>query len=286
MSNLTKRLLTAVIGIAALFIVLLHFGGLSNSYVINTLLIFLIVECAALIGVSTLWHALLIGVGVGAIHSSDQYLDQLVSPVYALALLAIFFVIPAVALHLNCLPSIEQRKLRSEDESNIRRLSLAVGCVVVLVAFCITLAAIQMLFGMALLISLLVISWSTDSGAYFVGKSIGKRPLAKSISPNKTMEGVWGGYLTGIVVSLLLGFFWLQPYYGWPTVSIALLALITPVLAILGDLDESILKRLVDAKDSAGILPGHGGLLDRIDSLVYTAPVVLLLATIFVEPVT
>jgi phosphatidate cytidylyltransferase len=119
--------------------------------------------------------------------------------------------------------------------------------------------------GLALLVWAFIVTWSTDIGAYFAGRSFGKRKLAPSISPNKTVEGLYGG----IVAAAVFG-------GGWTLATglgVALLAL-APILAIAaqaGDLFESGMKRRAGIKDSGSWLPGHGGALDRLDGLVPVA---------------
>jgi phosphatidate cytidylyltransferase len=119
--------------------------------------------------------------------------------------------------------------------------------------------------GLALLVWAFIVTWSTDIGAYFAGRSFGKRKLAPSISPNKTIEGLCGG----IVAASLFGGTWALA----TGLGAALLAL-APVLAIAaqaGDLFESGMKRRAGVKDSGTWLPGHGGALDRLDGLVPVA---------------
>ena len=119
--------------------------------------------------------------------------------------------------------------------------------------------------GLNLLIWVFIVTWSTDIGAYFAGRTFGKRKLAPSISPNKTVEGLCGG----IAAAALLGGAWVVA----TGLGIALLAL-APVLAIAaqaGDLFESGMKRRAGVKDSGAWLPGHGGVLDRLDGLVPVA---------------
>jgi phosphatidate cytidylyltransferase len=119
--------------------------------------------------------------------------------------------------------------------------------------------------GLDLLIWAFIITWSTDIGAYFAGRRFGKRKLAPSISPGKTVEGLYGG----IAVATLLGGAWALA----TGLGLALLAL-APLLAIAaqgGDLFESSLKRRAGVKDSGSGLPGHGGVLDRLDGLVPVA---------------
>ena len=119
--------------------------------------------------------------------------------------------------------------------------------------------------GLYLLVWTFIVTWSTDIGAYFAGRSFGKRKLAPTISPNKTVEGLFGG----IAAATLLGGAWSLAMGLGP----ALLAL-APVLAIAaqaGDLFESGMKRRAGIKDSGAWLPGHGGALDRLDGLVPVA---------------
>lgn len=127
-----------------------------------------------------------------------------------------------------------------------------------------------------LVLALIVLVAAVDIGAYFIGRSLGKRQLAPMISPNKTWEGVWGGLALCLLAAAAMGWAlhrWLRPL---ETGEIALLALLAPLLAalcVIGDLLESMLKRNRDAKDSGSLLPGHGGLLDRIDGLLAATPV-------------
>ncbi len=117
---------------------------------------------------------------------------------------------------------------------------------------------------------LLAVVFAGDTAAYYVGKAFGHKKLAPSISPGKTVEGAAGGLAAGLLVGSLFKQCWL-PELSWPLC--ALLLLLLGVLAQAGDLFESMLKRSVDIKDSGRLLPGHGGVLDRIDGLLFAAPV-------------
>jgi phosphatidate cytidylyltransferase len=122
------------------------------------------------------------------------------------------------------------------------------------------------------LLLLLFIVWTSDTAAYFTGKNFGKTPLSPNISPKKTVEGAVGGVLAAIVVSFLWNAFQSGPKLPW--LGLTLLALFGSVFGILGDLLESTFKRFANVKDSGFILPGHGGLLDRLDGVLLASPVV------------
>jgi len=125
-----------------------------------------------------------------------------------------------------------------------------------------------------LLYYMILISYSQDLGGYAFGKIIGKRKLAPAISPKKTWEGFWGGIIITFLVLHLLLFLCQSKMAFFPSV---LFSLSISILATVGDLFESLLKRRVGIKDSGWILPGHGGLLDRFDSLMFVAPLFFLL---------
>jgi phosphatidate cytidylyltransferase len=125
--------------------------------------------------------------------------------------------------------------------------------------------------GPVLLLFLLILIWGADVGAYFAGRRWGRNKLAPQVSPGKTREGVYGAMASALVCSLFL-VWWLQPAVG-QSVLVMLLGLVTMLFSVVGDLFESLLKRRRGIKDSGTLLPGHGGMLDRIDSLTAAAPV-------------
>ncbi|WP_435980294.1 phosphatidate cytidylyltransferase [Psychrobacter sp. DM4] len=121
------------------------------------------------------------------------------------------------------------------------------------------------------LLYVFLLVWCADSGAYFVGRKLGKRKMAPNVSPNKSMEGLAGGLVTGLLVVLAISIFKLQ-LTGLALVAFVALSAVTILISVLGDLFESMLKRRAKVKDSGTILPGHGGILDRIDSLLSATP--------------
>jgi phosphatidate cytidylyltransferase len=118
--------------------------------------------------------------------------------------------------------------------------------------------------------------WSCDTGAYFVGRSIGRRKLHAQVSPGKTVEGYGGGIVVAALVTAALG--WLL--VGIEPLAGLALGAITAAVAQRGDLAKSMLKRTAGRKDSGTIIPGHGGVLDRIDSLLFAAPVLVVFAVL------
>jgi len=127
--------------------------------------------------------------------------------------------------------------------------------------------------GRGLIIGACLAVWVSDSAAYFVGRAIGTRKLFPAISPGKSVQGAIGGLLFGVPVAVGCWLYWdvMSP------AAAVLLAIVTVVAGMLGDLSESAVKRMVGAKDSGRWLPGHGGILDRIDAIIMAVPVAWLL---------
>lgn len=128
--------------------------------------------------------------------------------------------------------------------------------------------------GSWLVLYVMLLVWAADIGAFFVGRRWGQHKLAVSISPGKTIEGAIGGIIAALLIATLVGWSELRQGMLW-SIWLAV-ALITVLFSILGDLFESMLKRTAGIKDSGKLLPGHGGILDRIDSLTAAAPVFVL----------
>lgn len=123
-------------------------------------------------------------------------------------------------------------------------------------------------FAKYLIMGIFIMIWVNDSFAYLVGRTLGKRPLFPSVSPKKTIEGALGGLVFALVAAVVLGS--VAPVLR--TTQWLALAVVLVSMGTFGDLVESKLKRVAGVKDSGAILPGHGGMLDRLDSLVFAAP--------------
>ncbi|MCG9793358.1 phosphatidate cytidylyltransferase [Flavobacterium algicola] len=126
-----------------------------------------------------------------------------------------------------------------------------------------------------ILISIFILIWTNDSFAYIVGKSIGKHKLFERISPKKTIEGFLGGVFFAIIASYIIAVYYIQiaesKIFIW-----LVIAIIVGVFGTIGDLIESKFKRIAEVKDSGKIMPGHGGVLDRLDSVIFVAPIIFL----------
>jgi phosphatidate cytidylyltransferase len=127
--------------------------------------------------------------------------------------------------------------------------------------------------GAAYVVLCLVLAWIGDTGGYFAGRAFGKHKLYEAVSPKKTIEGAVGGVLATIAGAVITKLVLLPEMPIWHA---GLLGLVGSLMGVLGDLGESLLKRSVGVKDSGGIVPGHGGILDRIDAVLITAPLTLL----------
>jgi len=147
------------------------------------------------------------------------------------------------------------------------------GMVVILPAW---LALVQLrLLGIVPLLAIVAVVWLADIAAYFSGRAVGRHKLAPTISPGKTWEGAVGGALAVVLYGLLLGSR-LPQVLAENRLMLAFVLVILAAVSVVGDLFESMLKRQVGMKDSSNALPGHGGVLDRIDSLTSTLPLVAL----------
>lgn len=138
--------------------------------------------------------------------------------------------------------------------------------------------------GIFFIVYTLACTWISDGGAYFVGTFLGKHKLCPNISPKKTWEGFWGGVFFAGLFGMLLGF----GYEGWDVIftgqhhfsvniiALTIIGLLSSPIGVLGDLSASLLKRQYGIKDFGNLLPGHGGIMDRFDSVIFVAPFIYL----------
>lgn len=124
--------------------------------------------------------------------------------------------------------------------------------------------------GAFLVLYVMVLVWATDSGAYFVGKLYGKHKLAPAVSPGKTLEGFLGGLFTSLIICICVNY---SHFFDISFYNLFISSILAILASVLGDLTESMFKREAKIKDSGHLIPGHGGILDRIDSLTSAIPI-------------
>ena len=148
---------------------------------------------------------------------------------------------------------------------------MVLGLIILVPTWCSLVYLKSLANGSAFIIYLLFLIWAADSGAYFIGRKWGKRKLASHVSPGKTWEGTIAGIISGLFVTMAFILFTENIVNN--EILFILISILVIVMSVIGDLMESIVKRNANIKDSGHLLPGHGGILDRIDSLTAAAPV-------------
>ena len=269
MSNLTQRLLTALIGIP-IVVAAIYYGGYWLLGLVILLVIAAQYEFYAMLAPTLSKRHMLGGILLGAMIVQAQFTGIDLTP-----LMVVGFVAMIVFEVLDT----------SKEEGWTRLAWVMLGLIypAALFSYVIKLrhgwdGALNDVEAFSLLMGLLVIVWATDSMAYFTGRAIGKTPLAPAISPKKTWEGTIGGVVGAVLVAILLKVL-ILPVLSWQDVFVC--AILGGVIGQIGDLVESRLKRTFGVKDSGKILPGHGGVLDRIDGLILVIPLYYLYLSYF-----
>ena len=253
----SKRYYSAIIMIAAV-ILLLEKGGVTAFYITAfALAVFSLNELRNLFIKNNVVipRIPLIFFGIGAVYYFSLILDSKMLPV-------LFFTAFTVFL------SFKLKSLSSKNGFFERIFFFIFSVLFISVPLACLINIRQSDNGLVYIYLILVATWASDTGAYLVGKKWGKRKMSPSISPNKTLEGLAGG------IFLTIGVFVLWHLYDSISIlSAVLLGIVVSLSATAGDLLESFLKRNAGVKDSGSLIPGHGGILDRIDALLFTAPV-------------
>ncbi|PCI18719.1 MAG: phosphatidate cytidylyltransferase [Piscirickettsiaceae bacterium] len=260
MSTLVKRLLTASILIPVVVWLVLFAPNTAFIGVMSIIIVIAGVEWAALSNIQhpiskTLFAILCIAVGASGLFLSADLLPKIMFFMLAFWTLVVLLLL----FKPNQVMAIKVPTL----------VMLVLGVLVISTTW-LALYQLRINFngGEKLLMYLLLLIWIADSGAYFVGRAFGKHKLSPIISPGKSIEGVVGG-----LVACSIFIYFAAGYIGYSaSLSLMLLSLTVAFLSVFGDLFESLLKRRAGVKDSGSILPGHGGILDRIDSLLAAAP--------------
>ncbi len=253
-----NRVITAIIG-AAIFLFLLVIGGLSFSAFIFLITAigyyeYIRMHKLRILSIESVWGLL----AITLIFIDNIFLAGVNSFVIVLIMIAGYFFI----------------MLSSKNQVNFDTISyITLGVIYLAFSFVAILEVRAMEDGLLLILFVLAITWGSDIGAFFVGSKFGKKRLAPSISPKKSIEGALGGILFAFIVSL--GFIFI--FTETNILLIVLVAIGISIVGQCGDLIESALKRLKNVKDSGSLLPGHGGILDRFDSLILIFFVVYIL---------
>jgi phosphatidate cytidylyltransferase len=163
-------------------------------------------------------------------------------------------------------------KKKNYPSNTIQKLDISIRYLLLSFAFLILLPFINGGYEASVILSLIIFIWVNDSFAFFVGKNLGKRKLFESVSPKKTIEGFLGGVFFTLITAFLVSYF----CDFLSLTNLLVISLIASILGTIGDLVESKFKRQANTKDSGTIMPGHGGILDRLDSLLFVAPFVYL----------
>lgn len=258
--------------ITALILVAIVLGGLFYASVqtwqtgVLILSLIALFESAKLAQISNLiWQSLIAVVGTAIIYLSFSSLDfqafQIITATVLIGMITVVY---------------RYQKTEGRIGLQSKPLMLAFGFVLVLL-FSNALVNLFTVIGSSLLLLSMAVVWAMDTGAYFTGRALGKRKLAKYVSPGKSWEGVWGGAVSAFLLSIISLQFLLPETQWFKLVLLSIGLTIIALLSVYGDLFESVLKRQAQLKDSGRILPGHGGVLDRIDSLLVAVPLSYLL---------
>jgi phosphatidate cytidylyltransferase len=258
-SNLVVRLLTALVG-APLILALLYFGPPVGF--------FALVLVVALIGA---WEFF------SMTHPGDLPAKLVGLALSAAAACALFFgghrIMLTVLIAIPLLgPLVTLWRLGEISTAALRAAAMSFGPLFVAIPLTL-LAVLRRDEGPGYVVIAIMFAWFADTGGYFAGRFLGKHKLYEAVSPKKTVEGAVGG-LAGAVFGAVLASLWFLP--ALPLSHSIPLALVAGALGQAGDLGESLIKRSMGVKDSGAIVPGHGGILDRVDALIYTASAVYL----------
>jgi phosphatidate cytidylyltransferase len=183
---------------------------------------------------------------------------------------------PLLAVSLAVIPTGIYYLFRFRDMATVATRIVATMAGVVYVGFGLTFLALcrrDLPEGSDVIVLILLIAWIGDTGAYFAGRFLGDKKLYAAVSPKKTWAGAWGG-VAGSVVGAVIVKLLLLDQMSW--LDVVVVSIPGAVLGQIGDLAESLIKRAVGVKDSGSLLPGHGGMLDRVDAVLFIAPYVYL----------
>lgn len=259
-----QRIVAALIGLA-IVVPAIVWGGMVGAHVVAGLVLLIALDEYSRMAVpQDHWFALaLLVVAGGAVYAAQLFLLP-GALTWVLALAGLLVLVASM--------------LRVPDTTLGQQVAvrLLAGLIYVPVLFSYVIQVRRLDHGLAWLFLTLAVTWAGDTGAYFAGRAFGRHKLFERVSPKKTWEGFFGGLVFAIAFACAFKALWLTEL-SW--VQAAVLGAVLDGIGVLGDLVESMFKRAFGVKDSGWIMPGHGGILDRIDSLLFTGPVAWILAT-------
>ncbi len=183
----------------------------------------------------------------------------------------IIFLILALSGSIQLLFNLFLKK-KNYPSNNFQKINISARYILLSFLFLVLLPFINGEYQKSIILWIVIFIWINDSFAFIVGKNLGKRKLFKSVSPKKTIEGFIGGIFFTLISAIIISYY----THFFSMIQWVVIALIVSILGSLGDLVESKFKRQANIKDSGTIMPGHGGMLDRLDSLLFVAPFVYL----------
>ncbi|MFX4260894.1 phosphatidate cytidylyltransferase [Pelotomaculum propionicicum] len=260
---LTQRIISALVGIP-LVVIAVWFGGIPLVLLTGLIIVLGLREMNEMLAKLGLKPSLWLAVAGGLIMTAGSYLYKAGYPGPTITIILFMHLLATVALY---------PRYSLLDSAGTMMGTLYVG----LLNYFYLLR--MMPDGWIWLIFTLTATWATDTAAYFVGMVFGRRRIAPALSPKKTVEGAVGGFIGSILVAGVFSYI----YTFLPMSKVLLLGLSLGAAAQVGDLLESAFKRQAGVKDSSALIPGHGGILDRIDSTLFTAPLVYYFVLLFIK---
>lgn len=257
---LIKRVLVAVV-LLPIGLLFIYLGGWAYAILIALILGLASREYAILFRTGGYQPAGVLIIGASVLFALGRAFNSFISEPWLVSL----FILSALTYHL---VAYERGRDQAATDFGI---TLAGGMYIGWIgAYLISLRALE--DGMWWLLLALPAVWFADSGAYFIGRQWGRHKMSKRLSPKKSWEGYIGGIVSGVLGTMALAWLFQQYAPVGPAINLwsgALLGLVLSVVSVLGDLGESMIKRQVGMKDSGSLLPGHGGVFDRIDSWLW-----------------
>ncbi len=271
MSNRITRIIVALLAIPFL-LGLSYFGGIPFLVFVLTIGMVSFYEFSSMVKNKNIYPCYLLGFLSVALIILNTYFNIFPIEMFLLALLTLLLII----------------ELFRNKESAINNISSTLLGIFYTGFFTSTIIGIREFYvdtplsyanGGFIIITLFITLWMTDSAAYFVGSAIGKHKLFPRVSPNKSWEGAIAGFIFSIITLIVLKTFLLD-FLNW--IDIIAFGIIIGIFGQVGDLIESLIKRDAGVKDSSNIIPGHGGIFDRFDSLLFAAPILYLYMIYFI----